>query len=67
MEIKEQVGLTAGQVWQLLNESGPLTMTQLKKKVNGESEYLNFALGWLAREDKIDMVQVKKNLRVQLK
>lgn len=67
MEIKEQVGLTAGQVWHLLNETGPLTLAQLKKKVNGESEWLNFALGWLAREDKIDLVQVKKSLRVQLK
>ncbi|MFZ0959271.1 MAG: winged helix-turn-helix domain-containing protein [Terriglobia bacterium] len=67
MEIKEQVGVTAGKVWQVLNDSGPQTLAQLKKRLNGSGELVGFALGWLAREDKIDISQEKKNLKVVLK
>lgn len=67
LEINGQVGETAGKVWQLLNDSGPLTVAQLKKKLNGSGELVGFALGWLAREEKIDISQDKKNLKVALK
>jgi hypothetical protein len=66
-ELKRTVGETAGKVWQTLSADGPQTLAQLKKKVNGSSELVNFALGWLAREDKIDIVQEKKTYRAQLK
>jgi winged helix-turn-helix protein DUF2582 len=68
MEMKNQVGETAGKIWLALSSDGPQTLTQLKKKVNGSSEVVNLALGWLAREDKVDLTQVdKKTVRVQLK
>lgn len=67
MEIKGQVGETAGKVWQALSNDGPQTISQLKRKLNGESELLNFAIGWLAREDKVELTQDKRNIRVQLK
>jgi len=65
MEIKAQVGETAGKIWQLLNSEGPQTLAEMKKKVNGTTELLNFAAGWLAREDKVDIIEEKKSLRVQ--
>ncbi len=64
---RHQVGETAGQVWQLLNSEGPQTLAQLKKKLNGTSELLDFAIGWLAREDKIEITAEKKTVRIQLK
>ena len=67
LELKEQVGTTAGKVWQILSDSGPQTVAQLKKRLNGSSELVGFALGWLAREDKIDISQEKKSLKVVLK
>lgn len=67
MEIKDKVGDTAGEVWRILNNSGPQTVAQLKKKLNGTGDVLNFALGWLAREDKIDITVEKKNFKVSLK
>ncbi|MGD0326914.1 MAG: winged helix-turn-helix domain-containing protein [Terriglobia bacterium] len=30
MEIKGQVGETAGKIWEMLNESGPQTLAQIK-------------------------------------
>jgi hypothetical protein len=67
MEVKDQVGLTAGKVWQELSQGGPQTLTQLKKKVNGQSDLVNFAVGWLAREDKVAIVADKRNFLVQLR
>jgi hypothetical protein len=67
MELKAAVGETAGRIWEALSIDGPQTIAQLKKKVNGSGDLVNFALGWLAREDKIDIIQDKKLVRVQLK
>ncbi len=67
MEIKQQVGLTAGKIWRQLSEGGPQTLTQLKKRIDGRADLVNFAIGWLAREDKVEIVQEKKNFRLQLK
>lgn len=67
MEINGQVGETAGRIWHLLNDEGPQTIPQLRKKLNGSSELLNFALGWLAREDKVDLMREKKTVRVALR
>jgi hypothetical protein len=67
VEMKEQVGTTAGKIWQALNEEGPQTLVQLRKKLNGSGELVGFALGWLAREDKVDISQDKKNFKVSLK
>ena len=65
--MNEAVGSTAGKIWHALSEDGPQTLVQLKKKVNGSGELVGFALGWLAREDKVDISQDKKNFRVALK
>ena len=67
METREQLGVTAGRVWHILNDFGPQTVAQLKKRLNGSGELVGFALGWLAREDKIDISQEKKNFKVALK
>jgi hypothetical protein len=67
VEMKENVGVTAGKVWHMLNDSGPQTLAQLKKKLNGSGELVGFALGWLAREDKIEIAQEKKSFKVALK
>ena len=67
MEMNEQVGVTAGKVWNMLNDSGPQTLAQLKKRLNGSGELVGFALGWLAREDKVEISPDKKSFKVALK
>jgi Winged helix-turn-helix domain (DUF2582) len=67
MDIKSAVGETAGKIWETLAAQGPLTLAQLKKKVDGQADVVNFAIGWLAREDKIDFIPEKKTFRVQLR
>jgi len=67
MAFKAQLGETAGEIYRLLESEGPLTTAQLKKKVNAKGEMLSYALGWLARENKIEFVTEKNSLKVQLK
>jgi len=66
MDINNQVGETAGKVWHALSSVGPQTLAQLKKRVNGSGELLSFGLGWLAREDKIEIMPDKKRFCVRL-
>jgi hypothetical protein len=64
---RDQVGVIAGEVWHILHDFGPQTLAQIKKRLNGAGELVGFALGWLAREDKIDISSEKKILKFALK
>ena len=66
-DIKGQVGETAGRVWHELSSGGPQTLAQLKKKLNGDNGLLDLAVGWLARENKVDITPEKKTLRIQVR
>ena len=67
ISVREQVGNVAGEVWRLLDQSGPQTLSQLKKQLDGTSELLSFAVGWLAREDKLEILKEKKSVLLRLK
>ena len=66
MAMKVQIGETAGRVWRLLDREGPQSLTQIKKKSDASDDLLPYALGWLAREDKIEFLADKKGYRVKL-
>ncbi len=66
-DIKVQVGEAAGRVWHELSSGGPQTLAQLKKKLDGDNELLDLAVGWLARENKVDITPEKKTLRIQVR
>ena len=51
---KNLIGLNAGKVWQLLNNNKRWSYSELKEAVGLSDRDLNAAIGWLAREDKID-------------
>ena len=67
MNLREQVGDAAGQVWRVLDQHGPQTVAQLKRRLNGSAELVSFAVGWLAREDKLDISLEKKAFRLKLR
>lgn len=66
MEIKGLIGETAGQVWHLLETDGPQTLPQLKRKLDGTARFLDFAVGWLIREARIDINVEKKTYLIRL-
>ena len=53
----DEYGRNAGKIWQTLNENGSLTQTKLIRNTKLKKDEFNSAIGWLARENKIN----KKN------
>lgn len=51
---KTQIGTNAGIVWRILANNGHWDYESLKKESGLSDRDLNAAIGWLAREDKID-------------
>lgn len=50
----DTIGLSAGQVWQVLNDAVAMGTKQLKKETKLKTDKeLYAAIGWLAREGKI--------------
>ena len=62
----EEIGTTAGAIWQALNEKGELSLPILKKQVEAKSPIFDWAVGWLAREDKVVITRHQKSYRVRL-
>ena len=54
MEINN-IGNNAGLIWNALNENGRMTETKLKKETALASADFYAALGWLAREGKLNV------------
>ena len=59
---KNLIGLNAGKVWQLLNNNKRWSYSELKEAVGLSDRDLNAAIGWLAREDKIDFEKLRTDL-----
>lgn len=51
----EIIGVWAGQLWEALNEADVLGTKQVKKITKLKDKELFAAIGWLARENKIDI------------
>ncbi len=55
------VGAIAWKVRLLICNDRPQTLAQRRRKLNGTGDLLSFALGWLAREDQIEVTPEKKH------
>ena len=52
--MKEKIGTSAGKIWRVLKKSDEVAISKLPK-ILGESESITYqALGWLAREGKVE-------------
>jgi hypothetical protein len=67
MDLNTQVGETAGKVWHALASARAADAGPTQEEAQRAGELLGFGLGWLAREDKIEIVPEKKSFRVRLK
>jgi hypothetical protein len=64
--MQEEIGTTAGAIWQALNKKGELSLLNLKKQIDAKSPVFDWAIGWLAREDKLVITPYQKSYRVRL-
>ncbi|MBI4727282.1 winged helix-turn-helix domain-containing protein [candidate division TA06 bacterium] len=61
------IGENAGKIWKTLDQKGPSNIAALKKAAKLDDKSLYFALGWLAREDKIAFTRDKRQILISLK
>lgn len=65
--MSEKIGTVAGAIWHALDAKGEMTLAKLKKEVKAEAPFFDWAIGWLAREDKIVLTREKRSFLVCLK
>ena len=61
------IGEAAGISWRYLEQHGETTLSKLKQGTKLSDQLLLMALGWLARENKLNFVQDRRSLKVSLK
>jgi len=64
--MQEEIGTTAGAIWRALNADGELSLPSLKEQIEARSPVFEWAVGWLAREDKIVIRRHQRSYRVHL-
>lgn len=62
----EQIGETAGLIWHTLLDSGPTPITKLIKRIDAPRDLVMQGIGWLAREEKIDIEATGRSKFVSL-
>jgi hypothetical protein len=61
------IGTTAGRIWQYLEKNGAVTALKLKSSLGIRNSLLYLALGWLAREGKIEIGETEHTYKITLK
>jgi len=63
---KKEIGLYADKVWHLLIDNSRWTYADLKRKSGLNDSQFGAAIGWLARENKIDIDQNDESIHVSM-
>ena len=61
-----QIGKTAGLVWNFLNDNGSISLAKLAKQIDAPRDLVMQAVGWLAREGKVDIEESGRAKTVSL-
>ncbi|MBP3925228.1 winged helix-turn-helix domain-containing protein [bacterium] len=67
-ELQEQIGFSAGQIYDYLSSNnGQATFSKMKKELDLKGNFADLGLGWLAREDKVEISKKGTSVNVRLK
>lgn len=61
------IGSTAGQIWRTLKADGEMSVAALKKSLKVKDTTVDWAIGWLAREDKIILRRERNIYKIALR
>ncbi len=61
-----RIGELAGTIWKELDRKGEMTPKTMSTALKAKPQDVHMALGWLAREDKIEFESTKTSLKVKL-
>ncbi|MGB5872692.1 MAG: winged helix-turn-helix domain-containing protein [Bacteroidota bacterium] len=65
--MNDEIGNAAGLVWKTLNREGKVTLARLRQRTGLSVELVNRAIGWLAREDKLNFEKKARSITISLK
>lgn len=66
-QMMETIGQSAGQIWEYLHANGEVSLSKMRKDLDLAGNFAEMGLGWLAREDKIEMFRNGSHTKVKLK
>jgi len=66
--LEQSIGMSAGQIYNYLSENkGQATFTKIKKDLDLKGNFAELGLGWLAREDKVELAKSGSSLKIRLR
>lgn len=66
-ELMDQIGTSAGEIYNYLSSNGTTTFSKIKKDLDLKGNFADLGLGWLAREDKVAISKKGTSVSVSLK
>ena len=64
--MNENIGRIAGEIWEYLHNNGEATVTRISKAIQQDAASTHQAIGWLAREGKINIDRSKRVAKYSL-
>ena len=64
---EEKIGFAAGEIYNYLNQNGTTTFAKIKKELDLKGNFADLGLGWLARENKVEISQKGPAVKVSLR
>ncbi len=65
--MQETIIEKVGQIYNYLSEKGEVTTTKMKKDLSLDEQFAGMGIGWLAREDKINLVKRGAHTKISLR
>ena len=64
--MEDTIGELAGHVWDFLEEEEEASVSAVSRAVDAPQTKVNMAIGWLARENKLEFVTEGRGTSIQL-
>ncbi|MBQ3101881.1 winged helix-turn-helix domain-containing protein [bacterium] len=65
--MQETIIEKVGQIYNYLSERGEVTTTKMRKDLSLDEAFAGMGIGWLAREDKINLVKRGAHTKISLR
>ena len=67
LTLEEKIGFSAGEIYNYLHTNGATSFAKMKKELDLKGNFADLGLGWLAREDKVEISKKGTSVNVRLK
>jgi hypothetical protein len=67
LSLEEQIGFSAGEIYNYLHANGTTSFAKMKKELDLKGNFADLGLGWLARENKVEIQQKGPAVKVSLR